>query len=158
MTDPDAAEQRRDEQEQRRDAQEQRQLGAHDKGHRDAVYLACLVVVLFGISIFWSSHTAKDAAAGRAQIEQQAIEAQSKLITAQEKAITAACDFWYPLTPLPVTIVTGQTRPTELSVRLISGARESYQGQCTNDDKPPLPSPDPSFAHWAAFYHLPVTP
>lgn len=158
MTERDEAELRRDEQEQRRNDQEQRQQGAQDKGHRDAIYLAILVIVLFGVSIFWSSHTAKVAADGRAEIEQKAIAAEQKLINAQQKAITAACDFWYPLTPLPVTIVTGQTKPTELSVRIISGARESYAGQCGNDDKPPLPPPDPTFAHWANVYHLPVTP
>lgn len=151
MTERDEAEKRRDEQEVRLHDQETRQQGAADKGHRDAIYLAFLVVILFGISIFWSSHTAKEAAAGRAEIQQAAIDAQ-------EKAITAACDFWYPLTSLPVTTLSGQTKPTKLSVDIIGGARESYAGQCENDGKPPLPPPDPSFAHWATVYHVPVTP
>lgn len=138
----------------RRDDQEQRQQDVHDKGHRDAVYLAALVVVLFGISIFWSSHTATTAAQGRAQIEQKAIVANQRLISAQEKAISAACDFWYPLTSLPVTVNAATGKPTPLGVQIIAGARESYAGQCAGAGHPQMPPPDPTLVKWAAYYHL----
>lgn len=149
----------RDAAELRRDEQEQRSIGARSKGHRDAIYLAILVIVLFGVSIFWSSHTAVTAANGRAEIEQQQIDADAKLIAALQKSIASDCDFWYPLTSLPVTVNITTGKPTELSVQIITGARESYAGQCTDDGvhRPPLPPPDPSLIRWARYYHLPVT-
>lgn len=127
----------------------------NDRNRHGALWLTVLVVVLFGISIFWSSHTATVAANGRAQIEQTAIDAQKKAIEAQNKAISAACDFWYPLTSLPVTTNITTGKPTELSVRIIAGARESYNGQCVNiPGRPPLPPADPSVTRWAKIYGI----
>lgn len=108
------------------------------RGNRRSLELTGLIIVLFAINLFWNSHTANN-------VQQAAT-----------RAISTACDFWYPLTTLPVTIVTGQSKPTELSVHIIAGARESYQGQCLNDDHPPLPPPSPSLVRWAGYYHITV--
>lgn len=118
------------------------------RGNRRSLELTGLILVLFGINFLWSSHTANTAAAGRAEIEQ-------KVIAAQQKAISAACDFWYPLTALPVTTSITTGRPTALSVHIIAGARESYAGQC-HSPYPPLPPPDPSLTRWAKVYRIPL--
>jgi hypothetical protein len=128
-----------------------RTLKQRVQGNRRSLQLTALILVLFTINFLWSSHTATTAANGQAAIE-------AKALAAQQKAISTACDFWYPLTSLPVTIVGGQTRPTELSVRLIAGAREGYNGQCHQPDWPPMPPPAPSLQRWAKFYHLPDPP
>lgn len=141
------------------EAARRRYLRDKARNNRRSLELTGLILVLFLIDFFWSSHTADNAAAGRAQIQAQAIAANERAIEAEQKAITAACDFWYPLTSLPVTIVAGQTKPTELSVKIIAGSRESYAGQCLDGGvhRPPLPPPDPSLVKWAHYYHLPVS-
>lgn len=140
-----------------RDArQERREIAVADRirSSHGALRLTALVVILFLINLFWSSHTATTAAQGREQIEAQALAAEQKVVTAQQKAIRAACDFWYPLTGLPVTLNEATGKPTELSVQLIVGARESYAGQCAGG-RAILPA-DPTLVKWAAYYHLPV--
>lgn len=139
----------RDAREQRRNDQEKREQGAADKGHRDAIYLAILVIVLFGVSIFWSSHTARVAAEGQAKIEQQAI-------AAQQKAIEAGCSFWAPLVSLPVTIVPPANKPSKVGVQILAGSRIGYAGQCHPPNWAPMPPADPSLVKWARIYHIPL--
>jgi hypothetical protein len=63
---------------------------------------------------------------------------------------TATCSFYRDLSGLPVTIVTGTGRPSELSVTIIAHSRSAYRGLgCPGG----LPPPSPSFAHWAPYYH-----
>lgn len=114
-----------------------RTLAQRIRGNRRSLELTVFVFILFGISIFWTSHTAQ------------------RVTDASNQVIAKACDFWYPLTGLPVTTVTGQSHPTKLSIEIITGARESYEGQC-NPPHPPMPPPDPSLVKWAGFYHIPV--
>jgi hypothetical protein len=108
------------------------------RANRRSLELTTLIVVLFLVAMLFSVIT-------RNQAERAAT-----------RAISAACDFWEPLTSLPVTIPAGSKKPTQLSVKIITGARESYEGQCAGDGHPPLPPPDPSVVKWAALYHLPV--
>jgi hypothetical protein len=122
----------------RAEASEHRQIAARIKGNRRSLQLTALITILFLIDFFWSSHT------------QDLTEQKAASIIAK------ACDFWYPLTSLPVTVPAGSRRPTELSVQIIAGAREGYAGQCSPPHRP-LPPPDPSFTRWAAFYRVPVT-
>jgi hypothetical protein len=129
----------RDASEDRRDEQEKRRVAAVIAGNRRSLQLTALILVLFLIDFFWSSHT-------------QVVSEQDS-----QAVIAKACDFWYPLTSLPVTVLRPGGRPSELSVRIIAGARESYDGQCRDSERRPLPPPDPSFAKWARVYHVPVT-
>lgn len=124
----------------------------------NAVLLTLFIISLFLIDFFWSSHTANTAAEGRAQIQAQAIAAEQKLIAANERAIASSCDFLRPLTGLPVTIVASTGKPSELSIQIITGAREQYAAQCHPPFvTQPLPPPDPSLVKWAEYYHIPVT-
>lgn len=110
------------------------------RGNRRSLELTALIIVLFLINLLWNSHTAQQ-------------------VQDHEDAIVAkACDFWYPLTNLPVTVIPPSRKASQVSVHIISGARESYAGQCSDHGLPPLPPPDPSFTRWARFYHVPVTP
>lgn len=122
---------------------------------RGPLSLTILIVALFLVDFFWSGHIASTAAAGRALIQTQSIAANHKAIAAEQKAITAACDFWYPLTSLPITVMPPMTKPNVISVQIIAGARESYAGQCAG--RAPLPPPALSLIKWAKFYHISVT-
>lgn len=117
------------------------------RDNRGALLLTALVLVLFSIDFFWSSHIANTAAEGRAQIQQQAI-------AAEQKAIEAGCSFWEPLVSLPVTVVPGQTKPTKLSVRILAGARIGYAGQCRPPRWPQITPADPSLVKWARIYDI----
>lgn len=109
----------------------------HFRRNRRSLELTALILILFGINLFWNSYTA------------------SRVQNAAESAISKACDFWYPLTSIPVTSPPGAKKPTKLGVTIIAGARESYKGQC-DPPHPPLPPPPPSLVRWAAYYHVPV--
>jgi hypothetical protein len=117
------------------------------RGNRRSLELTGLILILFLVDFFWSSHTAMRAAAGQAAL-------QAQTIAAEQKAIEAGCSFWEPLVSLPVTIVPPSNRPTKLSVRILVGARVGYSGQCQPPHWPPLPPADPSLVKWARFYHI----
>ena len=118
--------------------------------NRRSLELCAFVLLLFGISIFWSSHTAQVAAAGQAKT-------QAQVVAAQQKAIEAACSFWQPLVSLPVTVMPPLTKPTKVGVQILAGARAGYAGQCHTPHWAPMPPPDPSLVKWARFYHIPLT-
>lgn len=99
-------------------------------GNRRSLQLTGLILILFLINLFWSSHNA----------------------SIQSGQISAACNFWRPLAPLPVTVVKGTAKPTRVSVTLIAGARDAYARQCPGK----IPPADPSLVKWAAYYHVPL--
>ena len=117
------------------------------RDNRGALLLTALVLVLFGVDFFWSSHIANTAAAGQARIQAQAI-------AAEQKAIEAGCSFWQPLVSLPVTIVPPANKPTKLSVRILAGARIGYAGQCRPPRWPLITPADPSLVKWAKIYRI----
>jgi hypothetical protein len=135
MTPAQAAADRED-----RQADEERSVARMLAANRRSLQLTVLILVLFLIDFFWSSHT-------------QVLSERSS-----QAVIAKACDFWYPLTSLPVTVLGPGGKPSQLSVRIISGARKSYDGQCRDDLRAPLPPPDPSFVRWARYYHVPSVP
>lgn len=75
------------------------------------------------------------------------------LYAQQDGRLTASCQFWRTLAPLPVTIAEQTGRPSSLGVSIIAESRAAYAGQGCGK----LPPADPSFAKWAKYYHLPVS-
>jgi hypothetical protein len=81
-----------------------------------------------------------------------AIAAMALVIAQQQDELHSSCYVWRILSPQPVTIMKGATRPTPLGVSLIAGARDAFAGQrCGN-----LPPADPSLVKWAKFYGIPL--
>lgn len=76
---------------------------------------------------------------------------QHAQIVRQEKQLQSSCDFFRPLTPLPVTVPPGK-KPPPLGVQIIAGARTAYAGQECGQ----LPSPSRSLVTWASYYDIPV--
>lgn len=68
----------------------------------------------------------------------------------QDARLRASCEFWLALTPLPVTIVPPNTKPTPVSVNLIAGSRVAYAGQGCGR----MPPAAPSLVKWAHFYGI----
>lgn len=67
--------------------------------------------------------------------------------------LLASCDFYRPLTSLPVTVNPATGKPAEISVAVIAAAREAYAGQgCAGR----MPAADSSLVRWAAYYHIPL--
>jgi hypothetical protein len=135
-----------------RDARaERREIAAVKKiaDSHGALRLTVLVVVLFLVDFFWSSHTATVAADGQAK-------AQRAAIAAEDKAISAGCSFWQPLVSLPVTIVAPANKPSKVGVQILAGARIGYVGQCHPPEWPPMSPADPSLVKWAKIYHIPL--
>ena len=129
------------------EAARRRYLRDKARNNRRSLELTGLILVLFLIDFFWSSHTASVAAAGQARTQAQAI-------AAEHRAIEAGCGFWEPLVGLPVMVVPPNNKPTKLSVRIIAGARRGYAGQCTPPDWPKMPPADPSLVKWAKYYRI----
>lgn len=126
-----------------------RNVPKHDHGwsmaqriqaNRRSLQLTALIIVLFLISMLFSVITRNEA-------EQAA-----------SNGIAAACDFWQPLTSLPVTINPPAHQPTRVGVQILAGAREGYAGQCHPPRWAPMPPAHPSLIRWARYYHIPVIP
>lgn len=75
---------------------------------------------------------------------------QNNQLRSDEARLLSACDFYRPLTPLPVSVNPASGKPTELSVSIIAGAREAYIGQGCGR----IPAAAPSVIKWAAYYHI----
>ena len=73
-------------------------------------------------------------------------------VAGQQSELKASCEFWQPLTGLPVTAVPPQKMPAALSVDLIVAARAAYSGQGCGK----IPPPSPSLVKWAEFYGIKV--
>lgn len=133
-----------------RDERDPRRPGDPRNGRitRHSIELTALIIVLFLVDFFWSAHTETVAV-------NTAAHARATAIVQIEKIIASSCDFLRPLTVLPVTVPPTATKPPELSVQVIAGAREQYALQCTPTHIPLLP-PSPSLVRWAAYYHIPV--
>ena len=70
----------------------------------------------------------------------------------QQSELKASCEFWKPLTSLPVTVVPPLKKPTALSVSLIIASRSAYGGQGCGK----IPPPSPSLVRWAGYYRIKV--
>ena len=68
----------------------------------------------------------------------------------QHQELRASCEFFQPLTGLPVTVVPPAVRPSKTGVTLIAGSRIAYAGQGCGT----LPPAAPSLAKWAKFYRI----
>lgn len=67
-------------------------------------------------------------------------------------AVHAQCQFSADLGSAPI-MVSPSGKPSRLGVTIVSDSRVAWHGLgCPGR----LPPPAPSFAHWAAVYHLPV--
>ena len=113
------------------------------EAHRSRWYavgavFALLVAVVTGLAVM-------------AVRQQGVIGHQQSVLARQQSELEASCGWWRSLAPLPVTVTPPATRPGELGVSLIAGARVAYDGQhCPG----PIPPAAPSLVTWAAFYHL----
>lgn len=76
----------------------------------------------------------------------------SVLLLNQQNELSSSCQVWKILSPLPVSNNPSTGRPTQLSVSIIAGARNAYEGQHCG---PSLPA-DPSVSHWARIYNIPL--
>ena len=111
-----------------------------------AAVLAVLLAAVLALGIlFFRQQT-------QLQAQQAALRAQLAELQAQQAALRADCAFWYPLTSLPVTVITPGMPPTRLSVALITASRIAYEGQ----DCGHIPPASVSLEKWAAFYGIQV--
>lgn len=78
------------------------------------------------------------------------LASQDNQLRRDETRLLSSCDFYRPLTPLPVTVNPATGKPTALSVSIIAGAREAYVGQGCGR----IPPAAPSVIKWAAYYHI----
>lgn len=123
-----------------------------DGARQQARYLAYALCVLFVVAIaigaanllFTSSQVHHVAATN---------EKLTQAVALEQQQIRADCGFYGHLSGLPITDPPGPGNPSRLGVQIISDSRASFLGHgCPGH----LPPPDPSFAKWAAFYHLPA--
>lgn len=68
----------------------------------------------------------------------------------QRQELRASCEFFLPLTTLPVTVVPPAVRPSETGVTLIAGSRAAYAGEGCGA----LPPAAPSLVTWARYYRI----
>lgn len=81
------------------------------------------------------------------------IGSQRAQIGTQGKELDAACLFFRDLSGVPVKPAPPLTRPSKLTVLLVTHSREAYIGLGCRPD-PPLA--DPSLVFWARYYHIRV--
>jgi hypothetical protein len=69
-------------------------------------------------------------------------------------AVQAECHFNYDLGGVPITVNPATRKASVLGVKIVADSRAAWRGLgCPGL----LPSPSPSFAHWARYYHLPAS-
>jgi hypothetical protein len=74
--------------------------------------------------------------------------------SASDARARAQCRSNADLAGAPITVNPKTGKAALLLVKVVSDARVAWhQAGCPG----PLPSPDPSFRRWAAYYHLPVS-
>lgn len=114
------------------------------------VIVAAVVAVLAGavacLGVLYGSQ--------RMQVTQQRdqIAQQHAQIVQQERQLQSSCEFFRPLTGLPVTVPPNGKPPAALGVQIIAGARIAYDGQGCGH----MPPPSPSLVTWARHYRIPV--
>lgn len=70
---------------------------------------------------------------------------------ALQREIHAGCQFDADLGKAPI-VVPGGGKPSVLGVSIVSDSRVAWHhAGCSGQ----IPAPDPSFVHWARYYHLP---
>lgn len=68
----------------------------------------------------------------------------------QQRELKASCLIWGSLTTLPVTVNPQTGQATRLSVTIIAGAREAFDGQKCGE----MSAADPTTIKWAHIYHI----
>jgi hypothetical protein len=115
-----------------------------------AAFLAGGVLILGALAVTYAAREVAGIHKAQNQLHQQ----QAALARAQERQ----CKYWLDLgnaAAIPVTVNPVTHKASKLGIAIVSDSREAWAGNpnCTGR----LAKPSPSFKHWAAVYHLPVT-